>query len=173
MPVPRIEADCLRATGVTLKEWLIQCSEKRTSMKTAGVKFGANDATICKYVKKYGIKWASAGEMSRYVNQVKYRGVWDSKAGHCRRYGLSIDSVRRMYRYYGMSFADAMDKQIRMSEDRKVGIVVEWRGFVDNIKGHCEREGINHKKFYSMNCRRRLGLIESLEYAAKRAKSGT
>lgn len=67
---------------------------------------------------------------------IEIDGISDSRRGHCRRVGISLEGVYYRMKTHSMSFEEAL------KANRGCHIKHEVEGLVDTLVGHCDRRGL-------------------------------
>ena len=171
MPRPRLERDCMEITGLPLRQYLVNARDMGIGLETAAIKLATNASALWKWVRRYDLEWPTAAQVNPIRSRIRYRGVMDSKTGHCRRHGVSIHCVNQYQRVHGISrFTTAMDIYLA-KKSRPARAVFAWRGRTTTMRAHCEAAGLNCGTVTSAASAYKLAPADALELIMTRKEA--
>lgn len=171
MPRPRLERDCIDLTGMPLRQYLTNARDNGIGLVSAAMKLSTTASALWKWVQRYELEWPTAAQVNPIRSRIRYRGVMDSKVGHCRRHGVSIHCVYQYQRVNQIArFTEALDIYLA-KKSRPASAVFAWRGRTMTMRAHCEAAGLNYGTVTSAASSYRLAPADALELIMSRKEA--
>lgn len=105
----------LAAINIDLRQFLTDAADTGKTQLWCAEQLLIDQQTVCKYVKRYGIKWQASHEKLFQRHAFVWRGERNTITGHCRRIGITLKQAESRRHRHGHEWRQVLEHYAKKS----------------------------------------------------------